>query len=66
MGGGGGGGVVLGQRRGEDADSALLSKNRRETPRLEPLQRRRNNAGTMLEKRRAGDVSDAVASLPEA
>lgn len=33
---------------GENADSALVSKNRRETPRLEPLQRRRNDTSTML------------------
>lgn len=33
---------------GENADSALVSKNRRETPRLELLQRRRNDTSTML------------------
>lgn len=33
---------------GENANSALVSKNRQETPRLGPLQRRRNDMSTML------------------
>lgn len=47
---------------GENADSALISKNRRETPRLERLQRRRHGTSAMLKS--GVSVMSAMPSRP--